>query len=530
MTISSTANRNDYDGNGTTATYSYSFKIFNQSHLLVTVKNDTTLVETTLTLTTHYTVTGVNASSGGTIVLVAGSFDWLDGSNYLDTGYSLTIRRVVPLTQVTDIRNQGAFFPETHEDEFDLLMMAIQQQQDELDRSIKLPETSTNTGAFDTDVQADKAVYGNAAGTGFEFRTVTATSGSYPGGFNAGLDASKGASPSTNDVYIATDTKRVYVCFSSGTWTAAQLQSGADASKNASPLAGELYVATDTGKIYICKSAGTWVNQVVGIFNGLKGADIASASSIDLGAATGNYVDITGTTTITALGTADAGITRKVQFDGILTLTHNATSLILPSAANITTAAGDTAEFVSLGSGNWKCFAYTKADGTPIVTDALVSGDMPVGVAVAYSYTQSTANTASATNSPAMDDTVPTNTEVGVISTLTVSHTPKSATNILRIELFPNYCPTANSNSILALFKNSETDAIAATFMPSSDPKSNQFPPLVYHMVAGGTSAITFKMFGGTSGSTFTINAVGTTARMGSASIAYISVTEFVAS
>lgn len=98
--------------------------------------------------------------------------------------------------------------------------------------------------------------------------------------------------------------------------------------------------------------------------NEVQGADIASASTTDLGAATGNYIDVTGTTTITALGTVQAGTRRIVRFTGALTLTHNATSLILPGGANITTVAGDTAVFVSLGSGNWRCTSYTKVTVT----------------------------------------------------------------------------------------------------------------------------------------------------------------------
>ena len=94
-----------------------------------------------------------------------------------------------------------------------------------------------------------------------------------------------------------------------------------------------------------------------------KGDDIASASTTDIAAATGNYLHITGTTTITALGTAPSGATRLVVFDGALTLTHHATSLILPTGANITTAAGDCAVFVSEGSGNWRCVVYQRADG-----------------------------------------------------------------------------------------------------------------------------------------------------------------------
>lgn len=93
---------------------------------------------------------------------------------------------------------------------------------------------------------------------------------------------------------------------------------------------------------------------------------IASASTINIGAATSNTITVTGTTNITSLGTANEGIVRRLRFNGILTLTFNATSLQLPTLASITTASGDTAEFISLGSGNWKCVWYQRADGTPL--------------------------------------------------------------------------------------------------------------------------------------------------------------------
>lgn len=92
-----------------------------------------------------------------------------------------------------------------------------------------------------------------------------------------------------------------------------------------------------------------------------KGADIASATTTDLGAVEGLAHDITGTTTITGFGTVRAGIWKVIKFEGALTLTHNATSLILPGAANITTADGDTAIVISEGAGNWRCVAYVRA-------------------------------------------------------------------------------------------------------------------------------------------------------------------------
>lgn len=62
-----------------------------------------------------------------------------------------------------------------------------------------------------------------------------------------------------------------------------------------------------------------------------------------------------------------------MRFDGILTLTHGA-ALILPGGANITTAAGDIAEFVSEGSDVVRCVNYMRASGLPVVSAA--SGGM----------------------------------------------------------------------------------------------------------------------------------------------------------
>jgi hypothetical protein len=107
-----------------------------------------------------------------------------------------------------------------------------------------------------------------------------------------------------------------------------------------------------------------------------KGADLASAATTDLGSATGTFVHVTGTTTITSLGTAPQGVRRVVRFAGALTLTHNATSLILPTGASITTAANDTAVFVSEGSGNWRCISYQRATGQPLVAATPADGSV----------------------------------------------------------------------------------------------------------------------------------------------------------
>lgn len=102
------------------------------------------------------------------------------------------------------------------------------------------------------------------------------------------------------------------------------------------------------------------------LFSLARGTAIASASTVDLGAADSDYIEISGTTTITSLGSTATRNHVHVKFQGALTLTHNGTSLILPTAANITTAAGDTAEFVRISGSNWQCLKYHRANGNPL--------------------------------------------------------------------------------------------------------------------------------------------------------------------
>lgn len=103
-------------------------------------------------------------------------------------------------------------------------------------------------------------------------------------------------------------------------------------------------------------------------------SDIAGASTTNLASATSNFVRVTGSgATITALGTLASGARFALQFAGANTLTHNATSLILPGGANITTAANDVAVFRSLGSGNWICESYNPATGLAAALYGLTS-------------------------------------------------------------------------------------------------------------------------------------------------------------
>lgn len=105
-----------------------------------------------------------------------------------------------------------------------------------------------------------------------------------------------------------------------------------------------------------------------------KGTDIASATP-SLAATDGLFHDVTGTTAITSFGTVRAGIWKVLKFEGALTLTHHATSMILLGGANRTTAVGDIGMYVSEGSGNWREVFYSAVGGTAFTdSNAIVVG------------------------------------------------------------------------------------------------------------------------------------------------------------
>ena len=130
MTISSSATRKagPYNCNGATTNFAFSFKMFDAADLVVTL-TDSSGVETTLTLTTHYTVSlngDQNASPGGSITTVA---------TYA-SGNTITITSDVDATQPTDLTSAGAWYPDTVEDALDRAVILIQQMEEVLRRTL----------------------------------------------------------------------------------------------------------------------------------------------------------------------------------------------------------------------------------------------------------------------------------------------------------------------------------------------------------------------------------------------------------
>ena len=269
--------------------------------------------------------------------------------------------------------------------------------------TISLASTISSATTFTNSLNVPTQTAGNnttlAASTAFVQTAISGTSSAtsgfvYIGGVN--ITSTPPSSPTTGDLWVITTggtpnggytwrttvtTTNIgdYIVYNGTNW---------DYNPNSLTVvsAGTGITVTPTGNLQYTVNVGSTVVQtsganLTGPVNANKGTNLSSATTTNIGAATGEYVHITGTTTITGFDTIQAGTLRHIVFDGILTLTHNATSLILPTAANITTAAGDVAIMRSEGSGNWRCVSYNKASGAALTGSGGGTGSLPIGSA-----------------------------------------------------------------------------------------------------------------------------------------------------
>lgn len=254
-------------------------------------------------------------------------------------------------------------------------------------------------------------------------------------------------------------------------------------------------------------------NQNIKTEHWTKGTDVASAAALDIaGAGGGNYFDITGTTTITSIGTLGtvSGTVIKLHFDAILTITHNATDLALPGAVNIITAANDEAEFVEYAVGDWRLTNYQTA-----ITGVVQIVNTTDG-AVATGTTTSTFN-----------DNIPVITQGNEFMTLAI--TPISSTSSLKIDVVVNATVSVVDNMTAALFQDTTTNALAAV---AWNPAVNNRPAPIsftHFMTSGTTSSTTFRVrVGGNTAGTTTFNGQGGTRYFGGVASSSITIQEII--
>ena len=198
---------------------------------------------------------------------------------------------------------------------------------------------------------------------------------------------------------------------------------------------------------------------MTGLLKQAQSSSIASATTTDLSTATGNEVHITGTTTVTSLGTLPAGTQMTLVFDGSLTLTYNATSLILPGGVSITTQAGDCADMVSEGSGKWRCTQYTASSGASIVEN---TGTKILAVLSTNQSITGTATTKIVFGTKVFD----TNTEFAS------SRFTATVAGYYQISVQVNWAGSSGAANYASIYKNGIVYTTNVTLCPSTNPLS----------------------------------------------------------
>lgn len=146
MTVTNTTNRWEYTGDGVTANFAYTSKIFAETDLTVKRRTISTGALTSFALTTDYTVSGVGVAGGGNVTPVV----------TLSALYQLVIERNTPATQATDLQDDGPFPADTTETALDKLTVLSQQLEYKAARTLRQP-IGDNTAISELPNATDRA-------------------------------------------------------------------------------------------------------------------------------------------------------------------------------------------------------------------------------------------------------------------------------------------------------------------------------------------------------------------------------------
>lgn len=345
MTINSTANRASYVGNGVTTAFSFPYYFQLPADIVVLETLIATGAQTIRMLTADYSISGTQDANGfflngATITAVVAPPSTVTWSLYRDPARTQLVQHVdgdsMPAASIDGPLDKITTILQRHDD---LLARALRQGDGDVVSLNTLPAVVTRAnGGLGSIAGYD--------GTGQPTTLAVAASG-------VQTSVAMGPVITAATLVLARTNMGVPGLTDNNSFSGSNTFNGATTFNSPEGNAATLTLT------------GAALNET-------QATDLASATTTDIGAVLGNYVHVTGTTTITSLGTIAKGARRVVEFAGILTLTNNA-NIILPTGQSITTAAGDVAQFISEGAGVWRCVGYMRASGASIVSTAVVN-------------------------------------------------------------------------------------------------------------------------------------------------------------
>jgi len=476
MTISSTTNTVSYTGTGSATELAVPYVFFGTgttAEIQVVEVTIATGAEAIKANGSDYTVSGGSGATGTVTAAVAPA-----------TTVKWVINRLTTQTQETDYVENDPFPAESHEEALDRLTAIAQEEQRALDRTAKLPDGYT--GAFDPTLP-------------------TAITGSTVLAFNSGATA-----------------------FEVGPTTAAISSAAAEATAAAASAAAAS--TSETNAATSETNAGTSAT-----------AAAASATSIGLttrgdmlrrGAAANERFAVGGANTVlTTDGTDPAWSTiTNAMLAGSIDLTSKVTGA-LPVANGGTGASTFAADGILYGAGTGAVAATAvgtdghvlTSNGSGVAPTFQAAGGAIAGQTVQTLHFQTGALITTTTTFP-ISDVIPVNTLGAQVMSLAI--TPTKATNNLIIS-WQCIGTNAGGQTTSALFQDAIVNALAVG--PRQQGNAGHMEPSggSFEMVAGGTSAITFKVrFGGQDAGTASFNGSGGTRRWGGVASSYITAME----
>ena len=345
-------------GNATAGPFSFTFKVFDEDDLLVQTIVKTTDVATTKTRGTHYTVALSTTSDGGTITFTSG--------NYPASTEWVFIASAIANTQPTSFPLGGNLREDNVENALDRLLRLIQQLVYDSGKKFGFDISEDDDAPTVPALVADRYLYTD--GTDLSWEELATTTTEFNGTISRGLDSAKPASPSTGDIYFATDTNILYKCIGSNTWNHHYIinnltVSGTSAFTGNVTMAGTLTVAG-----LITATTDVTIGDDITVTD-----DLIVNGDIDL---EGN-MDINGTLETDAITLAGAAIDAA---SGLVTQTSGG----LVNGKRIGTRAAKSADTAYLAEADGTIEASLEANGSVTMTVSIkVDGSNPPTTEVA---------------------------------------------------------------------------------------------------------------------------------------------------
>lgn len=467
MTVAAEAIKIPYACNGSLVDFDFTYKIFDEDDIKVVV-TDSLGTETTLAITTDYTVAGENNAfeSGGTITTVKEVSGVMENYAY-PSGSTITIILNLTLSQPTDLIYGGSYKATSIEQMADRLTKMVQQLSEKLDRSIKFKIDSSldievedpTTGYFLYSPDGSTLAWVEAVEAG----TATITA------FSKTLLDDSTASAWLTTLGFTTFIKTLID--DAGSTTALKTLLSLLHSTTAK-TANYSIAATDRGKL------------------------------VKVDATTGNLV-----VTLLAAATAGDGFSIAVKKTNAsanyVTLDPAGAELIDGGAEHILYEQNDAALIICDGTG-WKIIYCSELQDPVVGTAGLRTlgtgsqqacpGDddrLNEGVVQVVNYT--TGAYATGNTITPYDDTIPQKTEGDEYMTLAI--TPTDASNILIIEVLMNVA-SGSRHVIMHLHQDATANALAAAIEMCWNTYHRQIS-IKHRMIAGTTSETTFKVRAG---------------------------------